>query len=574
MPYIHYQQHTIHERLQVLYNSEDAKLAIKGITDLILKYKERIESKEYHLTQEDIILITYGDQVQCKDEPPLETLKHFLDKHLKNVINSVHILPFYPYSSDDGFSVIDYTEVDPKLGSWNEIQEISEEYRLMVDGVINHISQYSKWFKAFLAHDERYANYFIEVDPTTDLSAVVRPRTSPLLSEFKDKNGKIHYIWTTFSRDQVDLNYANYKVLLDVLDALFYYVEMGATLIRLDAIAFVWKEIGTSCVHLPQTHEIIQLIREVLHEVAPEVIIITETNVPHDENISYFGSGDDEAQMVYNFALPPLLAHSVLSQNTKKLTQWAASLRLPSDKVCFFNFTASHDGCGLRPVSDILTEEEIDFLVNQTIEHGGLISYRDTPQGQKPYELNSSYIDILSSPDDDDILRMKRMLLSQALVLAMPGVPGIYFHSLVGSKSYHEGVKFTGIKRSINREKFNVNILEDKISKDGNIEKNIFTAYKRLISIRITEKAFNPFGKFEIIDMGSKLFVIKQISLDESELILAIHNFTNDTIALQLPTDINYDMYDLLSNVTIEKDSSFNMDSYQIMWLKKLNKEN
>jgi sucrose phosphorylase len=278
--------------------------------------------------------------------------------------------------------------------------------------------------------------------------------------------------------------------------------------------------------------------------------------------------------MVYNFALPPLLAHSVLSQNTKKLTQWAASLRLPSDKVCFFNFTASHDGCGLRPVSDILTEDEIDFLVNQTIEHGGLISYRDTPQGQKPYELNSSYIDILSSPDDDDILRMKRMLLSQALVLAMPGVPGIYFHSLVGSKSYHEGVKFTGIKRSINREKFNVNILEDKISKDGNIEKNIFTAYKRLISIRITEKAFNPFGKFEIIDMGNKLFVIKQISLDESELILAIHNFTNDTIALQLPTDINYDMYDLLSNVTIEKDSSFNMDSYQIMWLKKLNKEN
>jgi sucrose phosphorylase len=574
MPYIHYQQHTIHERLQVLYNSEDAKLAIKGITDLILKYKERIESKEYHLTQEDIILITYGDQIQCKDEPPLETLKHFLDKHLKNVINSVHILPFYPYSSDDGFSVIDYTEVDPKLGSWNEIQEISEEYRLMVDGVINHISQYSKWFKAFLAHDERYANYFIEVDPTTDLSAVVRPRTSPLLSEFKDKNGKIHYIWTTFSRDQVDLNYANYKVLLDVLDALFYYVEMGATLIRLDAIAFVWKEIGTSCVHLPQTHEIIQLIREVLHEVAPEVIIITETNVPHDENISYFGSGDDEAQMVYNFALPPLLAHSVLSQNTKKLTQWAASLRLPSDKVCFFNFTASHDGCGLRPVSDILTEDEIDFLVNQTIEHGGLISYRDTPQGQKPYELNSSYIDILSSPDDDDNLRMKRMLLTQALVLAMPGVPGIYFHSLVGSKSYHEGVKFTGIKRSINREKFNVNILEDKISKDGNIEKNIFTAYKRLISIRITEKAFNPFGKFEIIDMGNKLFVIKQISLDESELILAIHNFTNDTIALQLPTDINYDMYDLLSNVTIEKDSTLKMDSYQIMWLKKLNKEN
>jgi len=262
---------------------------------------------------------------------------------------------------------------------------------------------------------------------------MVRPRATPLLSEFVDKEGKIHNIWTTFSKDQVDLNYKNYKVLVKVLDALFYYIQNGATLIRLDAIAFIYKEIGTSCVHLPQTHELVQLIREVLHEVAPEIIIITETNVPHQENISYFGSGDDEAQMVYNFALPPLLAHSILKADTKKLTTWAQSLTLPSDKVCFFNFTASHDGCGLRSVQGILTTQEIEMLVETTLNHGGLVSYRQTDGGEKPYELNCSYIDILSHPDDDTSLRAKRMLVTQAVMLAMPGVPGIYFHSLVGS---------------------------------------------------------------------------------------------------------------------------------------------
>ena len=287
MKCIHYETHTIKERLEAIYTKEDASQALLLLKELIEKYKTEIISKEYHLSEKDTILITYGDQLQRPGEAPLKVLNHFLDEYLKGIINSVHILPFYPYSSDDGFSVINYTEVDPKMGSWKEVEEISDEYRLMVDGVINHISQYSDWFKAYLAKDPEYADFFVDLDPITDLSQVVRPRATPLLSEFTDIDGKIHNIWTTFSRDQVDLNYANYKVLVAVIDVLFHYMQKGATLIRLDAIAFIWKEIGTSSVHLPQTHELIQLMREVLHEVAPEVIIITETNVPHNENISY-----------------------------------------------------------------------------------------------------------------------------------------------------------------------------------------------------------------------------------------------------------------------------------------------
>jgi len=568
MTEIHYESHTINERLEILYSKEDAKKAYEGVKALIKKYKTRIKSEEYHLSEKDTILITYGDQVQCINEAPLETLKNFLDNHLKGIINSVHILPFYPYSSDDGFSVINYNEVDPKLGSWREVEAIGEHYRLMVDGVINHISQYSDWFKAYLARDEEYKNFFWDVDPLIDMSMVVRPRATPLLSEFVDEEGKIHNIWTTFSRDQVDLNYSNYKVLLAVLDALFYYVEKGSTLIRMDAIAFIWKELGSPSVHLPQTHELIQLMREVLHEIAPEVIIITETNVPHSENISYFGSGEDEAQMVYNFALPPLLAHSVLQANTEKLTQWAQTLTLPSDKVCFFNFTASHDGCGLRPVSGLLSDDEVDALVKNTESHGGLVSYRNTPEGEKPYEINCSYIDILSGPIDSVEERAKRMLLTQAVVLAMPGVPGIYFHSLVGSRNYFEGVKLTGVNRSINREKFNYKYLVEKISNDGNFEKSIFASYKRLISIRTHEKAFSPFGKFEFLDLGESVFAIMQYSIDEKERVLAINNFANATISVHLPKSIAYPLEDILSDIKIENATTIQLEPYQVLWLK------
>ena len=307
MKHISDPEHTINKRLHRLYSTEIAERAVNDLIDLIFKYKQRIDSQVYHLSEKDVILITYGDQVHRDHEPSLQTLCEFMDQHLQGVINSIHILPFYPSSSDSGFSVVNYSAVDPSMGSWREIDSISSKYRLMVDGVINHASQFSDWFKAYLDGDPYFKDFFIDLDPSTDLSKVVRPRATPLLSEFIDNEGKIHNIWTTFSKDQVDLNYKNHRVLRNVLDALFYYIEKGATLIRLDAIAFIWKEIGTECVHLPQTHELIQLMREVLHEVAPEVIIITETNVPHHENVSYFGSGDDEAQMVYNFALPPLL---------------------------------------------------------------------------------------------------------------------------------------------------------------------------------------------------------------------------------------------------------------------------
>lgn len=569
MKHISDPDHTINKRIHQLYPPHIAERAVDSIIDLIFKYKQRIVSKPYHLSQKDVILITYGDQVNRDHEASLQTLGEFMDKHLNGVINSIHILPFYPSSSDSGFSVVNYSSVDPHMGSWREIYTISSKYRLMVDGVINHVSQFSDWFKAYISGDIYFKDFFIEVDPATDLSKVIRPRATPLLSEFVDNDGKIHNIWTTFSKDQVDLNYKNYKVLGNVLDALFYYIEKGAVLIRLDAIAFIWKEIGTECVHLPQTHELIQLMREVLHEVAPEVIIITETNVPHDENISYFGAANDEAQMVYNFALPPLLIHSILHASTKTLTSWAQSLSLPFEKVCFFNFTASHDGIGLRPVKGILSDTEIKYLVAHVQEYGGLVSYRLESDGsQSPYELNCSYIDTLSHPLDSDILRIKRMLLAQGTALAMPGVAGIYFHSLVGSRNYFDGVKHTGINRSINREKYHFDWLENELQQQGSLAKTMFDSYKRLISIRANEAAFNPFGKFHFYNLDERLFAMDRVCINDKECIFAIHNFSNETVTCDIPENITLPLKDLLSPCEVIEARQVTLEPYSMMWLK------
>jgi sucrose phosphorylase len=320
--------------LTFLYGEDSAPQLNERAQKIIMDYRARTSDAAHdgRLTERDSVLITYGDQVQSPNEKPLQTLGLFCKKHLTNIVNGIHILPFYPWTSDDGFSVVDYRKVDSTLGDWSDISSMQSNFRLMFDGVINHISSQSEWFKGFLRDDPRYSDYFITVEGSPDLSRVVRPRALSLLTTFTTPSGE-KQVWTTFSDDQIDLNFKNPEVLFEILDILLMYVERGAAFIRLDAIAYLWKEIGTTCIHLPQTHHVIQFLRAVLDEVAPYVQLITETNVPHADNISYFGDGTNEAQLIYNFALPPLTLHTFHTGNAQVLSNWAKTLTLPSDKT-------------------------------------------------------------------------------------------------------------------------------------------------------------------------------------------------------------------------------------------------
>jgi glucosylglycerate phosphorylase len=562
--------------LALLYGAEKAPRLLDRVQRIIDGYRGRIPMRNGELTEQDSILITYGDQVQAPQEEPLQTLGAFCRKTLAGIVSGIHILPFYPWTSDDGFSVVDYRQVDPALGDWDDISAMQKDFRLMFDGVINHISSQSEWFKAFLKDDPHYSNYFIVVDGSPDLSKVVRPRALPLLTTFHTPSGEKR-VWTTFSDDQIDLNYQNPEVLIEILDILLMYIERGATFIRLDAIAYLWKEMGTTCIHLPQTHAVIQFFRAVLDDIAPHVHLITETNVPHADNISYFGDGTNEAQLVYNFALPPLILHTFHVGDARALSHWAKELALPSNRVTFFNFLASHDGIGVNPVRGILSPDEIDALVNKTIEHGGLVSYKHNPDGsQSPYEMNINYFDALSNPHRGEPLQLQidRFMTAQAIMLTLVGVPGIYFHSFFGSRSWHEGVKQTERNRTINRQKFDLMILESELNDAASLRHRVFHHYAELLQARSSSPAFHPHGAQQILDCGAAIFALLRLSPDGSQRVLCLHNISDQPQSLPINMDeilksASDKVINLFSSTTTYDYSTGRLvlKPYEILWL-------
>jgi len=451
------------------------------------------------------------------------------------------------------------------LGDWDDISCMQDTFRLMFDGVINHLSARSDWFQAFLDDGPYYKKYFIAIEGQPDLSKVVRPRALPLLTAFKTPSGQTK-VWTTFSDDQIDLNYKNPEVLLEMLDILLLYVQHGATYIRLDAIAYLWKEIDTTCIHLPQTHHVVQFLRAALDEVAPHVYLITETNVPHVDNISYFGDGTNEAQLVYNFALPPLTLHTFHSGNAQVLSNWAKTLTLPSDKTTFFNFLASHDGIGLNPVRGILSNEEIDSLADKTLEHGGLVTYKNNGDGsQSPYELNINFFDALSNLYGYESLELQinRFIAAQAIMLSLLGLPGIYFHSLLGSRGWLEGVKKTGRNRTINREKCNLETLQNELADSNSFRAKIFTRFRQLLFTRRNSSAFHPHGMQTILDVHPSVFAVERISPDTKSHVLCLHNIS----AQQISFTTNYiSATDLFTSQSLAV-SNITLELYEILWV-------
>ncbi len=497
-----------------------------------------VSSRPGELPSADCMLITYGDQVRAAGQPPLRTLTEFLSSRAASVLSAVHLLPFYPSSSDDGFSVMDYYAVDPDLGNWENIEELGRRFHLMFDAVFNHASAQGVWFEKFLRQEEGWETAFYTVTGDPDLSKVVRPRALPLLTEFETAAGRKR-VWTTFSADQADINFSDPGMLFRILEALLFYVSKGARYIRLDAIAFLWKIPGTSCIHLEQTHRVIQLMRSVLDEVAPDVQLITETNVPHVDNVSYFGDGTNEAQLVYNFALPPVVFHTFRTGDATRLRRWAQALALPSEHVTFFNFLASHDGIGLNPARGILDPAEIEALVQTALDHNGFVSYKNNPDGTRsPYELNISYFDALSSPVAEESMdtQVARFLAAHSIALAFRGLPGIYFHSLFGSRGDRHGAEESGIPRRINRQKLDVTALTGELDDPGTLRARVFTGLRQMIEARGAHPAFSPYAAQVVPDAPADLFLITRKTPEGREVLCAT-NVTASAISFPLPDE-------------------------------------
>jgi sucrose phosphorylase len=530
-------------------------------------------------SEEDVVLISYGDSVyeqndlHCDELPkaPLKTLHRFLKRYCANAVNHVHILPFFPYSSDDGFSVIDYSSVNESLGTWEDVTAISEDFGLMVDLVVNHCSARSAWFQQFIERKSPGKDFFFTTSLTADISEVVRPRTSPLLRETKTAEG-VERVWCTFSHDQVDFDFRNPEVLIAFMEIIRLYLDKGTRIFRFDAIAFLWKVEGTSSINLPQTHEVVRLMRALVEHASPQALIITETNIPNRENLSYFGNAN-EAHAIYNFSLPPLLLNTLVSGNSQYLKSWLMSMPPAQNGTFYFNFIASHDGIGLRPAEGLLSEDEINDLANCTLKFGGRISWRSADQGrQKPYELNIALIDALKGTlEGEDHWQIKRFICAHAIMFALEGIPGIYIHSLLGTTNDEEKVLHTGQNRSINRHRWQYKTLEKELDDVYSLHHQILTQVTQLLHVRRSQKAFHPNATQFTLQLRNELFGFWRQSIDRKQSVFCISNITNQEQELYL-ADINLigtdEWADLISQVRINaEDSKLTLKPYQSVWL-------
>ena len=565
-------QRIIKSKLKNIYKSVNPKVDInllfKEIENLINNFNKINNKKKKTITEKTSMLICYGDSILDNKKNSLKVFKNFYFKKLEKYFNTVHFLPFYPSSSDSGFAVKDHYQIDSRLGNWSDIKNLSKKINIMADLVINHSSARGLWFRNFLKNKKPGKDYFFTVNSKFDISKVIRPRDHRLLKKiniFKKKE----YLWRTFSSDQIDLNFKNPAVLLRFLKIMIHLVNQGVTIFRLDAIAYLWKESGTKCINLKQTHEIIKLLRVISSSLNIETIIVTETNLPEKENISYFGN-NDEANWIYNFSLPPLLIHAFLFENSLYLNKW--SKKLPNLKTgnSYLNFIASHDGIGMRPIEGILNKTALNNFFIRLKKNGSKFSYRKIQNNNKKvYEANITIFDALtkSNSDKKGEFLFERYFSAHAIMISFDGVPAIYFNSLFGTSNDEAKFVITGNNRDINRYRWNEKNILYQLKNTRSKQSIFYKSITKLLDIRRRQKAFHPNAKRSQMNLGKKIFCFKRTSLDKRQIIICISNLTSKIVKPKLDKKfINWK--NLISpQIKYNKLNSLELKPYETIWL-------
>lgn len=535
---------------------------------------EEIRDKE-RWNESHSVLITYADSIYKNGEATLITLRKLLSKHFGSLSKVVHILPFLKSTSDGGFAVSSYDSLEEKFGDWDDLKSISKNHDLMADLVLNHVSSSHPWVQQFIKSQEPGISNVFSPKQNLDWSNVVRPRSSSLFSQINTDDGP-KQVWTTFGPDQIDLNWHNPKMTLEFLNLITTYLSNGIKWLRLDAVGFIWKESGTTCLHLPKAHSIVKILRVLLNNLLDDGVLITETNVPQKENLSYL-IPDDEAHMAYNFPLPPLLLEAIITSRADILNSWIFDWpKLPEDTT-LFNFTASHDGVGLRALEGLMNEQRIKDLLINCEKRGGLVSHRRLSNGDdKPYELNISWWSAMEdSSRDTKRFQYERFILSQLLVMALKGVPAFYLPALLASENDIKSFSMTGQRRDLNREKFKSENLSAVLNNpESNANKNL-KYLRNAMDIRSELKQFHPCSEMKCLSKGrSDIVVIKRGRGPES--VFAIHNMTENKINYQLNDndipkiiDNDFNTHDFLTS-TKYNCKNISLDPFQVIWLSAL----
>ena len=568
-------KHILSQHIEFIYPQADTATLVEKICESFdisatTQSKFTPDYRPEYWDENDSFLITYGDTILSDDKLPLQNIHEFLGNYLEDAITGVHILPYFPFTSDDGFAVSDYRAVRPDLGDWEDIQDIAKDYRLMSDVVINHASASHEWFKQFLSDENPGQNYIKTSDPTQDHSLVTRPRPSPLLIPFDTPSGEKH-VWCTFGADQVDLDFSNPDLLCEFISLMRFYINKGVRVFRLDAVGFLWKEAGTNCLHLPQTHEIIKLIRTLVDHLDDTVLLITETNVPNHENLQYFDNGN-EAHVIYNFSLPPLLVHALLTGRSTYLRRWMMAMPPSQDGCTLFNFSASHDGIGLRPVEGLLPEDEITKMIDTITAFGGRVTMRSFEGREVPYEMNTTLFSALKGTvHGEDGLHVDRFIASQTIMMSLEGIPAFYIQSLLASENDEARAAEAGHNRALNRTQWSAKNIDDTLSDETSPLSQIFRELKKRLEIRKNQKAFHPDATQFTLHLKPGMFGFWRQSLDRKQSLFVVTNITHEEKLLSL-RDMNLyqqaQWQDLLSDKIVDpSDEVLTLKPYQSIWI-------
>jgi glycosidase len=616
------QKNSILRKLSFVYGSEAEELFLEivQLLDSFLEQQPKAPDQSIpnvlHIpkfSHKDIILNSYPDSIISESTSPLAALRKFGEEFLSNTINGIHILPFYPWDTDRGFSVLDYYEVDPRNGSWQDIRAIASTFdSLMIDVVINHASiDNSIVQQALLKQD--YHNYVLTFDdqnkPSHDeLVKITRARPSPVLTRYalvkdsfdNDKATLVHpeekgqgWVWTTFSRSntpdgnidtrQVDFNFKNSKVFIEFLKIILEYISHGARWIRLDAIGYLWKEIGTNCLHRPQTHVITQLYSEILALLESfSIVLIAEVNEPQEKALQYLGLTEEpESDMIYLFTHFPLAVHAILSGTAKYYMNWLPSL-IPAIGKLFVTVLGTHDGMGQKPIGDWLPSSEKEFLQTTLVnKHGALPNFAHLSGGQKIiYELCStpwSFINPKNSKHDRKIA-IRRYSAVFTLGLMIKGVPSIYINGLLGIPNSEETLDEN---RTVNRQRLNESELLNILRDEANINSQILTELLRITEIRQNEPSFDLAGRFKPVTIHDSIVSIILSSNDQKDNLLAMVNVSNEIVNLKLDLKNlggnkqrpEIHLVDILANEIIRETSNISeisvmLEPYQARWIK------
>ena len=452
-----------------------------------------------------IQLITYIDRLGCKSISDLNSL---FKNEFKGLFGGLHILPFYyPIDGEDaGFDPIDHNLIDPRLGDWNDLKELSEEVDIMADLIVNHVSAKSIQFQDYLQKGEKseYASLFLKYNTVfpngateADLLSIYRPRPNLPFTMVKLNDGTVKLIWTTFTSNQIDID-VNNQIGIQYLESILDTFEKGGVkMIRLDAAGYAIKKPGTSCFMIDETYEFISQLTKKAKAKGIEVLV---------EIHSYYKTQIEIAKRVdyvYDFALPVLVLDTLFNKNASSLKKWLKVS--PKNALTVLD---THDGIGIVDVaaegnkpgliegtvlSKIVDQIHINSKGNSLKATGSAASNLDL------YQVNCTYFDALGRDEN-------AYLIARAIQFFVPGIPQVYYVGLFAGENDMELLEKTNVGRDINRHYFTKNEIQE------NFKRPLIYKLKELMLLRNNHLAFN--GEFNLVETSENILHIKWININ------------------------------------------------------------